>query len=188
MKNIIVQEKKMITKISLSGFAGSGKSTIGKNIQEMLGFEFISVGNFSREFAKNEYGMNINEFQQLCKQHPKLDAIIDNKFKEKCNALENIVIDYRLGFKFLNNTFHVLLKVSDTVAQDRISAANRGNEITTAVAIKKRNKEMQQRFKMKYDVDFMDESNYHLIINTDNLTSKEVTDFIITKFQKFNQK
>ena len=115
----------MITKITLSGFAGSGKSTIGKNLQEALHFEFISVGNFSRKLAKEEYGMTINEFQQQCKDNPALDAEIDQKFQASCNSRDRLIIDYRLGFKFVQNAFHVLLKVSDAVAANRIQTANR---------------------------------------------------------------
>ena len=52
----------MKTKITLSGFAGTGKSTVGKMIQEKLNFEFISIGNYTRNYAKETYGMTINEF------------------------------------------------------------------------------------------------------------------------------
>ena len=38
-------------KIILSGFAGSGKTSIGTLIQEHLNYEFISVGNYVREIA-----------------------------------------------------------------------------------------------------------------------------------------
>jgi len=42
-------------RITLSGFAGTGKSTVGKILANELEFEFISVGDFSREFAEKEY-------------------------------------------------------------------------------------------------------------------------------------
>jgi len=188
MKNITIQEKKMINKITLSGFAGSGKSTIGKNLQEALNFEFISVGNFSRKFAKEVYGMDINTFQQKCKEDPKLDAEIDQKFQSECNSKENLVIDYRLGFKFVQNAFHVLLKVSDEVASNRIRSANRIDETISAKAINTRNERMQARFLSTYQVDFMDETNYHLVIDTDELTPEEITHLIIKEFQKITNK
>jgi predicted cytidylate kinase len=184
MKNIIIQEKKMIDKITLSGFAGSGKSTIGKNLQEAINFEFISVGNFSRKFAKEAYGMTINAFQQKCKEEPQLDQEIDNKFQNECNSKQNLVIDYRLGFKFIQNAFHVLLKVSDEVASNRIKTANRIDEAVSAKAINTRNDSMRKRFLSTYKVDFMDEVNYHFIIDTDNLTPEEITHLIIEEFKK----
>lgn len=53
--------------MTLSGLAGSSKSTVGKILQEKLNFEFISVGNFSRDFAFNNYGLDINQFQEKWK-------------------------------------------------------------------------------------------------------------------------
>ncbi|QHI38932.1 Cytidylate kinase [Kordia antarctica] len=174
----------MIDKITLSGFAGSGKSTIGKNLQEALNFEFISVGNFSRKLANEEYKMTINAFQQKCTKNPKLDAEIDKKFQIECNSKDNLVIDYRLGFKFIQNAFHVLLKVSDQEAVSRIKAANRTDETISAKAIDTRNENMRTRFLSSYNVDFTNEKNYHLLIDTDSLTPKEITNLIIEEFKK----
>lgn len=184
MKNIIIQEKVMISKITLSGFAGSGKSTIGKNIQEVLNFEFISVGDFSRKLAKEEYGMTINAFQQKCIEEPELDAEIDQKFQNECNSKENLVIDYRLGFRFIKHAFHVLLKVSDKVASNRIQAANRIDETVSIKAINSRNENMRARFSSTYQIDFMDETNYHLVIDTNDLSPDEITNLIIKEFHK----
>ena len=178
----------MKTKITLSGFAGSGKSTVGEIIKEKLNYEFISVGNYSREFARKEHGLTINEFQERCKEKPELDTEIDQKFKKECNSKENVVIDYRLGFHFVTNAFHVLLKVSDENASLRINANDRMNEETNSHAIKHRNKQMRERFIGKYAVDFTDEKNYDLVINTDVLTPGDIETFIIDEFQKSNNR
>ncbi len=174
----------MKNKITLSGFAGSGKSTVGKLIEDQLKFEFISVGNYSRAFAKQKHGMTINQFQKHCISHPELDNLIDDKFKTECNSKDNIVIDYRLGFHFIENAFNVLLKVSDQMASDRISLGNRVDEVTSAEAIKLRNEAMRTRFLKRYNVDFTDDNNYDLVINTDNFTPKEVSQQIIKNYQE----
>ncbi len=174
----------MITKkITLSGFAGTGKSTVGKILQKKLDFEFISIGNYSRDFAKSKYGLNINEFQEKCKKEPQLDKQIDEYFKEYCNHHDKIIVDYRLGFKFVNNSFNVLLTVSDKIAAERIKNANRKDENISSEGIKDRNTKMRQRFINLYNVDFTDEKNYHLTVNTDDLTPENVADLIIEKFK-----
>jgi len=176
----------MKTKITLSGFAGTGKSTVGKLIEDQLKFEFKSVGNYARAFAKETYGMTINQFQEHCNSHPELDHLIDEKFKIECNSKDNIVIDYRLGFHFVKNAFNVLLKVSDQKASERISLGNRVDEVTSPVAIKLRNEAMKTRFLEQYNVDFTDVTNYDLIINTDELTPKQVSQQIIKHYQECN--
>ena len=174
----------MKNKITLSGFAGSGKSTIGKIIEEKLNFEFISVGNYSRDFAKREFGMTINQFQEKCREVPLLDKAIDEQFKKECNSKTAIVVDYRLGFHFIKNAFHVLLKVSDETASERINLAERAGELTSCKDIKERNKMMRTRFIDTYSVDFIDENNYDLVIDTDNLKPNEVADVILKHYNK----
>jgi predicted cytidylate kinase len=170
----------MNRKITLSGNAGSGKSTVGKLIAQKLGYEFVSVGDFSRKYAEKEFGLSINEFQGKCKQLPELDDLIDKKFKEHCNKHDSIVADYRLGFKFVENAFHVLLKVSDEMAFLRIRQSNRKQEDTDLENIKERNRTMRQRFIDKYGVDFTDESNYNLVIDTDSTNPNAILDLIIS--------
>jgi predicted cytidylate kinase len=172
-------------KITLSGFAGTGKSTIGKILQEKLDYEFISIGNFSRNFAEKEYGLTINQFQEKCKNEPELDKKIDEHFMKYCDSKTKIVVDYRLGFKFVNNAFNVLLKVSDEVAASRIQLANRKNEDTDINSIKERNNQMKQRFLYIYNVDFTEEKNYHLVIDTDELLPENIADLIIQQFKVY---
>ncbi|AEH01988.1 viperin family antiviral radical SAM protein [Lacinutrix sp. 5H-3-7-4] len=174
----------MINKITLSGFAGTGKSTVGEILKEQLNFEFISVGNYSRGFAMEKYGMTINQFQKHCVDHPELDNLIDDKFKSVCNTKSNIVVDYRLGFHFIKNAFNVLLKVSDEKASERIRLGNRQNEATSPKEIKLRNDTMRMRFLKQYNVDFTNDNNYDLVINTGNLTPNEVAQKIIKHYQE----
>lgn len=175
-------------RITLSGYAGSGKSTVAKILCIKLGYESISVGDFSREFAENEYGLSINEFQDLCNKEPHLDKMIDEKFSQKCNSASGIVVDYRLGFKFIKPSFNVLLKVSDSVAAARIIKENRAKEQMDADCISERNMNMRNRFNKKYGVDFADEMNYHLIIGTDVLKPSEVAEIVITHFREWLKK
>ena len=112
-------------RISLSGNAGTGKTTISKLLADQLNFKFISIGNFTRDFAKTEFNMNITEFQVKCLHEPELDELIDIRFRKLCNEKHCIVADYRLGFHFIKNSFNILLKVSDEVAFQRIINAKK---------------------------------------------------------------
>ena len=169
-------------RITLSGLAGTGKSTIGKLLSKRLEYEFISMGNYSREYAMKNYGLTINEFQTICMEDKSIDKKLDEKFREDCNSRNNIVVDYRLGFYFVKEAFHILLKVSDQTAVKRIQAAARTNESVDIHSINARNKEMKQRFIDFYNLDFTDEGNFHLVVDTDTLLPDEITDLIIDKF------
>lgn len=170
-------------KITLSGFAGSGKSTVGKILADRLACEFISVGNYSRKIASDEYHMTINEFQDLCKKDPSVDSETDQRFKDYCNQQQRIIVDYRLGFKFVNPAFHVLMKVSDKVAYQRINDAARKHEETDLESIQERNRSMRQRFLDTYGVDFTDETHYNLVVDTDKLNPFQIAALILEKIK-----
>jgi predicted cytidylate kinase len=176
-----------MNRITLSGFAGSGKTTIGKTLAKTLRWEFISIGNFSREYADN-YGMDINSFQNFCQKNPEIDQKIDNHFTELINKKSNVIIDYRLGYYFINNTFNVLLQVSKDEAVNRLLKAGRSKEFKEQSVehigniINKRNNLMKQRFIDIYKTDFTDTNNYDLVINTDKYKNIEsIIDLIINK-------
>jgi len=168
-------------KITLSGKAGAGKSTVGKILAQKLDFEFISIGNWTREYALKNYNMNINQFQEYCSLHPEVDKLIDIKMSENCNLKDNIIIDYRLGFHFIKNSLNIYLNVSDAIAFERINIANRINEDITKDDIDKRNQEMCFRFIKTYGVDINNLKNYDLVINTDQLTPEQIVNKIIVK-------
>ena len=143
----------------------------------------MSIGNYSRDFAA-DMGMNINQFQDYCKQNPDIDLKIDTDFSIYMNSAECYITDYRLAYKFIKNCFHVYLFVSEDVAVERLFKANRSNEFKNCnfTDIKKlmleRNESMNQRFQQLYETDFTDTRNYDLVINTDNINSDLIVEEI----------
>ena len=169
------------SKITLSGEVASGKSTIGKLLAEKLNFEFVSLGNKTREMAAKN-GMSIVEFQRECMNNPKLDHNIDREFSEECNSREGIIVDYRLGFKFIKDGFHIFLKIKEEAAITRLKCANRFNE--TYATARERNDSFRNQFQLAYGVDYTDETNYNLVIEVDNSQSVEIiADLIIKHIQ-----
>jgi predicted cytidylate kinase len=166
-------------KITISGYAGTGKSTVGKVLAEKLNYEFLSVGNFTREFAEREFGMSINEFQEKCEKEPSLDDYVNFKFRDICNNTENFVADFRLGFYFVKNSLNVLFTLSEKEAFERLSKTLRNKEQTDFESIRKRNEDMRRRFIEKFGVDFADEKNYDLIIDTSEKTPLEIMEQIL---------
>jgi len=166
-------------KITISGYAGTGKSTVGKMLAEKLNYEFLSVGNFTREFAAKKFGLSINEFQEKCKKEPLLDDYVNFKFRDICNSRENFVADFRLGFYFVKNSLNILFTLSEEEAFERLSKAGRSKEQTDFESIRKRNEDMRHRFIEKFGVDFADEKNYDLVIDTSEKTPLEITEQIL---------
>ncbi|MCX8523128.1 cytidylate kinase family protein [Chryseobacterium formosus] len=172
----------MTTKITLSGEVASGKTTVGKLLAEKLNYEFISLGTMVREKAKNE-GLHILDFQKKCKENPAIDLEIDGDFSNLCNSKDRLIIDYRMGFKFVTDAFHAFLKISEEDAVERLKSANRVNE--NHETVKQRNDSFKSQFINSYQVDYTKESHYDLIVPiNENRTAEEIADIIIIHLKK----
>lgn len=176
-------------KITLSGSVGSGKSTIGNLLSIELNTDFVSVGNLSRKKALL-MGMDIDQFQSYLKKHPQLDKEMDQYLVEEIMKMESFILDYRLGFHFIKNSFNVLLKVSSELALKRISSRLGTNEFYDGLTFEEkivkmtgRNINMQTRFLELYGVDFLNEKNYNLVLETDVFEPKEIVSKIINELR-----
>lgn len=175
-----------ITKITLSGEVASGKSTVGKIIADRLAYDFMSIGNKTRESAKNQ-GLTIVEFQKKCMADPELDKKIDLEFSTECNALSNIVIDYRMGFYFIPDAYHVFLKISEEEATERLMKAQRENE--SHFTVQERNMSFKNQFLSAYNIDYTDESNYDLILEVSRYSGPdEIAEAILQGFRLKKEK
>ncbi len=165
--------------IILSGKAGSGKTSVGHLLARSLDYEFLSMGNFSRDHARTYHDMDINQFQDYCKAHPDVDAQLDDWFVRdittKVAAGHRLVVDYRLGVHFFPKARSIFLEVSDAVAAYRVTA--RKDE--TGETVEARNENMRHRLLAAYGFDFTDLSKYKLTICTDLLGEAEVLTAII---------
>lgn len=170
-------KKPFPAKITLSGCVGSGKTKVGKLLAAKLQYDFISIGNKTRQFAETN-GMTITEFQKHCLSNPDMDRKIDLEFSSECNNAETLIIDYRLGFKFINNAFHIFLKVSEETAIARFKSANRENG--TFETLRQRNDFFKNQFLNAYGVDYTMPKNYDLIVDVEHFSSTgAIVEFII---------
>jgi len=138
-------------KITLSGLAGSGKSTVGKLLAEKLNSKFYSAGNISRDFAYKKYNMTINKFQILCDKDSSIDKGLDEEFRTFGKLHSKFIMDYRLGFHFIDNSFNIFLAVSNEEAINRVYKEKRKGLLNSTYnqiseLINTRNYKMRQRF------------------------------------------
>jgi radical S-adenosyl methionine domain-containing protein 2 len=179
-----VIDRRMPARFTLSGEVASGKSSVGRKLAERLGYQFFSIGDKTRELAAKE-GMNIVEFQRKCQMDPSMDRQIDAKFSDDCNSRNGLVVDYRLGFQFVRNAFHVFLKVSQEKAIERLNGANRNGE--TSATVKERNDSFKYQFINAYGVDYTAEKHYDLILDADESTVDELVEQILERLTSISK-
>lgn len=182
--------------ISLAGDLSSGKGTVSKILMKDLNYKVYRNGDYFRKLAK-EKGMSVTEFNEYVKQHNEIDIQIENSAKEYAQNHNNFIIDARLGWYAVPESFKVYLKVDIDVAAKRAfeNQDEEKKQTERFETIEEQKKDMQKRFKLEneryyqvYGVRKDDMSNYDLIIDTTNLTPQEVANNIKQEYLKWLKK
>ncbi len=169
--------------ITISGSAGSGKSTVGKILAKKLGFRHYSIGDMRRKMA-SERGISIAELNRLGEKTDSTDREPDEYQRELGRKEDNFVIDSRLGFHFIPNSVKVYLDANPETRARRVFSDERNEEKLKSIedakkCLVEREKSDKKRYKKYYGVDCYDKSHYDLIIDTSNISAEKVADRII---------
>ena len=171
-----------IEKIVLFGFAGCGTTTIGKGLAQRCNFKFFSTGNIIRELAK-ERGETIYEFQKTMENDNSIDISIDKKSVEFSKKNKDFIFDSLLAWHFVEDSFKIKLKCEDDVRFERISKRENISFEEAKQKTKKREEEHTFRYSKVYsNIKFPPNDDvFDLVIDTTNLTEKEILDKISEK-------
>lgn len=179
--------------ISIAGDLSSGKTTVTKLMKEKLGYEIYRNGEYFRKLAA-EKGMSVTEFNVYVEDHPEIDRQIEQSAKKYAENRENLIIDARLGWYAVPDSFKVYLRVDiDEAAKrayndpDRKKTENfKTIEEQKADLIKRFNLENERYYNL-YGVRKDDMSNYDFVLYTTNLTPEEVNSKIIEAYNNWLQ-
>jgi len=175
-------EKKHI--ITLSGKPGSGKSSTADKIAEILNYTRHSAGDMVRHII-SENKITLEEYNRLALEDHNLDTRIDDKLRELRDK-SDIVVDSRLAFYWIPESFKVYLDLDLEIATSRIFKDTVSNNLrqseTTATDslddvakhVRERISTEQTRFKRLYNIDPYDSSHFDLIINTSRQNPQSV--------------
>lgn len=185
----IILEKKNI--ISISGDLASGKGTITNILSEDLKYNIYRNGDYVRKLAK-EKGMNITEFNVYIKDHPEIDRKIEKSASEYAKDHDNFIIDARLGWYAVPESFKVYVTVDiDEAAKRAFNDPNR-KETENFKTIEEQKFDIQKRYQLEnerywklYGVRKEDLSNYDFVIDTTNITPEEASKKIKEKYQQW---
>ncbi|MCX8074770.1 MAG: (d)CMP kinase [Clostridia bacterium] len=180
--------------ITITGDLASGKSTITHIIKDRLNYSIYQNGEYFRKLAA-QYNMNVLEFGFYVKDHPQIDEQIELSAKNYAEENDNIVIDAKLGFYSVPNSFKVYVTVDTDEAARRVFADEKRGcvECYTSVQnakqgiIKRYNHENERWFNL-YGVKKNDMTNYDFVIDSTNSTPQEVADKIIQEYEKWLNK
>jgi len=170
--------------ITISGDIGSGKSTTGRLLASTMGYKYLSTGNIQRKIAE-EMGLTTLELNLLSEKMTEIDDKIDAYTRALNEASEDYVVDSRLAWHFIPDSYKVFLRCRDEVAasrifrdEDRFSDEHVENEGILLKKIHERRQSEKRRFLEKYKIDFQDLEHYDFIVDSSYFTPPELVDMI----------
>jgi len=180
--------------ITLTGGLGSGKSSTADGVAKELGYKRFSSGDFMRKIAL-EMGVSLNELQTIAENDASIDQKIDAEVR-KAGEMEKVVIDSRLAFHWIPESFKVYLDLPPEIAKERIVNDLQKNVLrqqSEGVAdaeevyrkITHRLESETKRYWDLYKVDRADRKNFDLVIDTEKNNLEQVVQIVLEEYKKW---
>ena len=177
--------------ISIAGELASGKGVISKAIIEKLNYGIYRNGEYFRKLAK-EHNMDVTSFNKYVKNHPEIDLAIEKSASEYAKSHDNFVIDARLGWYAVPESFKVYLTVDINEAARRAFYDENRKETEKFETIEEQKQDLIERYKLEnerywnlYHVRKEDLSNYDFVLDTTEGGPKKLADKIIEAYMKW---
>jgi CMP/dCMP kinase len=187
-----MQRKHIIT---ISGKPGSGKSSTADKVAEMLSYTRHSSGDMVRNLLSRK-GMTLAEYNKQANDDHALDEKVD-EFLRNLRNKSDIVVDSRLGFYWIPESFKVYLDLNLEVATARIykdavenKMRSKSGELVTSLdsaarAVRDRMNAEQKRFKDLYNVDPYNLSHFDLVVDTSRHSPQTVALTVFDAYRRW---
>ena len=162
--------------ISLAGDLASGKGTVSKILMQKLNYGVYRNGEYFRSLAK-KMNMTVTEFNKYVVEHPEIDQQIEKSAAEYAKDHNNFIIDARLGWYAVPESFKVYLTVDINEAAKRAFYDKNRKDTENLATIEVQKKDMIERSRIEneryweiYHVRKDNMKNYDLVIDTSKIT------------------
>ncbi len=176
--------------ITLSGYPGSGKSTVAKLLAERLGYKRYSMGDLRGKTAQG-HSMTIDEWNAHGEGNQETDVPVDEYQHELGLKEDNFIIDGRLSWHFIPHSFKVFLDVDGKEGARRIfehakTGARKDEHVyksaeEVATWARERTASDNRRYQKYYGVTWDTPSHFDLVIDTTQMPPEAVVQLIIDK-------
>lgn len=176
--------------ITISGPAGSGKTTVGELLARELDYEFISTGMVFRQMAQ-EKEISLAKFGEMALEDHEIDKELDKRIIALAREKKSLVLEGRLAghMLYLNGikAFKIFVDAHILIRAERIAGREDKNPEQVRREIDTRSECEWQRYHDIYDIDLNSLAVYDMVINSDEATPEELVNEIINKWRAVNE-
>lgn len=183
----------MHEKITITGDIGSGKSIISRMLADRLDCAVYSSGSLQRKIA-DELGMNTLELNEYALHHPEIDTRMDEYAKELGKLRHTCIVDSRMAWFHIPESFKVYLQVDVRIAAERILADTKrksefySNLKEAEAHIRRRRVAEVERYNLRYGQDLLNLNNYDLVLNSSRTEPLEIVMHIFDSFKEWEDR
>jgi len=181
--------------ICISGFAGSGKSTLGRKLAEALSLRYVSGGDGLKmlavergykpggeEWWETEEGFKFLE-ERL--RNPDFDKEVDQKLLELAEKGGVVIDSWTLPWLYKNG-FNIWLKARPEVRARRLSKRSNVSFEEALEMLKNRDRESTELYRRLYGIRLgVDFEPFHLVLDTSNLDENAVFKIVLTAVKAY---
>jgi cytidylate kinase len=180
--------------ITITGNLGSGKSTICGYLRSKYGITIYSTGEVHREIARRMSKSTL-ETNMLMKNDHSYDHLIDDEVVRisQERILDDIIFDSRMAWHFVKKSYKVFLLVNINIAAERVLNDSRGSEEKYSTIdeaktqLKARAGVEHDRFLNIYGIDYLNLSNYDLVLDASFSGHEMIAELIYEEAKKYYQ-
>ena len=173
--------------VTISGPAGSGKSTAAAALAEALGYDHVSGGDIFRDLA-DERGLTPLELNRQAEEDEAIDRDLDRRLRETAATGDDLVLESRLAGWMAGEhaDFRVWLDAPLSIRARRIAERedkpiDLAREETQARAASE-----AKRYREYYGIDIEELSIYDLVLNTARLDPDGVVEAVATILRAYD--
>lgn len=176
----------MTKSIVISGPPAVGKTTVAKGLAEEFQLEYLSGGDVLKEMAK-EHGFDSDgddwwdtpdgmKFLSKREENSEFDKNLDKRLTDLFNKGGMVITSYTLPW-LISDGIKIWLEGSHESSTKRMQSRDNMSSVDAYEITKERFDKNKILYKKLYDYNFGDDTSvFDVIINTDNLTARQVID------------
>jgi cytidylate kinase len=173
--------------VTISGPAGSGKSTAAASLAETLDYEHVSGGDIFRELAA-ERGLTPLELNKLAEEDDQIDRDLDRRQREIAEERDDVVLESRLAGWMAGEhaDFRVWLDAPLSIRAERIADREDKSVELARKETKERGDSEALRYQEYYNIDIDELGIYDLALNTARLSPEGVLNVVLTTLESYD--